>query len=104
MSGASRSVEWKLMVAWVRGPQAGLRGSRQLRGRNATLVILAVEKRGRASGRTRMGYPGFQEGDIGDLIKKHVAPGSTIYTDGLKTFAGLPEAGFRHIARSQPVR
>jgi hypothetical protein len=39
---------------WVGGPQAGLRGSRQLKGRKAALVIVAVEKRGRATGRVRM--------------------------------------------------
>jgi transposase-like protein len=90
---------------WVGGPQAGLRGSRQLRGRKAALVIVAVEKRGRASGRTRMAViPDFKKTTLGTFIKENVAPGSTIHTDGLKTFAGLPEAGFRHIARTQPLR
>src|SRR6266478_1601599 len=47
---------------WVGGMQAGLRGSRQLKGRKAALVLVAVEKRGRASGRARMAYhPGFQK-------------------------------------------
>jgi hypothetical protein len=32
-------------------PQAGLRSSRQLKGRRAALVLVAVEKRGRVSGR-----------------------------------------------------
>jgi len=36
---------------WVGGTQAGLRGSRQLKGRKAALVIVAVEKRGKGSGR-----------------------------------------------------
>jgi hypothetical protein len=31
---------------WVGGTQAGLRGSRQLKGRKAALVLVAVEKRG----------------------------------------------------------
>ena len=39
---------------WVGGPQAGLRGSRQLKGRKAALVLVAVEKRGRGTGRARM--------------------------------------------------
>ena len=39
---------------WVGGEQAGLRGSRQLKGRRAALVLVAVEKRGQASGRVRM--------------------------------------------------
>jgi hypothetical protein len=32
---------------WVGGAQAGLRGSRQLKGRKAALVLAAVEKLGR---------------------------------------------------------
>ena len=30
--------------------------------------------------------------------------GSTVYTDGLKSFAGLQEVGFLHVARIQPLR
>ena len=33
-----------------------------------------------------------------------VASGSTVYTDGLKSFTGLKEAGFQHVPRSQPLR
>lgn len=39
---------------WIGGTQAGLRGSRQLKGRKAALVVVAAEKRGRGSGRVRM--------------------------------------------------
>jgi hypothetical protein len=39
---------------WVGGEQARLRGSRQLKNRRAALVLVAVEKRGRATGRARM--------------------------------------------------
>jgi hypothetical protein len=39
---------------WVGGHQAGLRGSRQLKGRKAALVVAAVEIRGGVSGRVRM--------------------------------------------------
>ena len=49
---------------WIGGPQAGLRGSRQLKGRRAALVMVAVEKRGKRSGRVRMSViPRLQEGD-----------------------------------------
>src|SRR6202521_5287182 len=37
--------------AWVGAPQAGLRGSRQLKGRKAAIVLVAVERRGGRSGR-----------------------------------------------------
>jgi len=90
---------------WVGGEQAGLRGSRQLKGRRATLVLVAVEKRGKASGRVRMRViPDFKAKTIIPFVTQNVSPGSTIYTDGLKSFEGLPEAGFKNIARAQPLR
>jgi transposase-like protein len=88
---------------WIGGVQAGLRGSRQLKGRRAALVLVAVEKRGTTSGRVRMAViPDFKATTLTAFIKQNVAPGSTIYTDGLKQFTGLPVAGYRHVARTQP--
>ena len=87
---------------WVGGEQAGLRGSRQLKGRRAALVLVAVEKRGRGSGRVRMKViPDFKAKTIVPFLRQNVSPGSTIYTDGLKSFEGLREASFKHIARTQ---
>ena len=79
--------------AWIGGPQAGLLGSRQLKGRRAALIVVAVEKRGTKSGRVRMAViPDFKATTLTRFITQHVLPGSTIYTDGLKQFAGLPAA------------
>jgi len=90
---------------WIGGEQAGLRGSRQLKHRRAALVLVAVEKRGQASGRVRMSViPDFKASTITRFLIQNVAPGSTIYTDGLKSFAGLAEVGFKHVARNQPLR
>lgn len=91
---------------WVGGEQAGLRGSRQLKGRRAALVLVAVEKRGNnTSGRVRMRViPDFKSKTIIPFLTQNVTPGSTIYTDGLKSFEGLSEAGFKHIPRIQPLR
>jgi len=90
---------------WIGGPQAGLRGSRQLKGRRAALVLVGVEKRGSTSGRVRLAViPDFKATTLTGFIKENVAPGSTIYTDGLKQFTGLPVAGFKHVARTQPLR
>jgi transposase-like protein len=90
---------------WVGGEQAGLRGSRQLKERQAALVLVAVEKRGRASGRVRMSViSNFKAATIRSFLIQNVAPGSTVYTDGLKSFSGLLEAGFKHVARNQPLR
>src|SRR5215472_14797672 len=67
---------------WVGGEQAGLQGSRQLKQRRAALVLVAVEKRGRASGRVRMNViPDFKASTIIPIIARNVAPGSTLYTD-----------------------
>jgi transposase-like protein len=90
---------------WVGGQQAGLRGSRQLKDRRAALVLVAVEKRGKASGRVRMAViPDFKASTIIPFLTRNIEPGATICTDGLKSFTGLSEAGYKHIARTQPLR
>lgn len=90
---------------WIGGPQAGLRGSRQLKGRKAALVLVAVEKRGRASGRVRMEViPDFKAATLLGFLKKHVLSGATVCTDGLKSYSDLEAAGYRHVRRIQPSR
>jgi transposase-like protein len=90
---------------WIGGPQPGIKGSRQLKDRHAVPVLVAVETRGDRSGRIRMVVlPNFTATTMTAILKRHVAPGSTIYTDGLGGFAGLAAAGFRHIALKQPLR
>jgi transposase-like protein len=85
---------------WIGGEQAGLRGSRQLKGRGAALVLVAVERRGRGSGRVRMMViPDFKGKTIIPFLHQNVSLGSTIHTDGLKSFEGLTEAGFKHKSR-----
>src|SRR6266851_8541098 len=97
--------EVELDDTWVGGPQQGLRGSRQLKGRKAALVVVAVEKRGTRTGRARMAViPDFKATTLLAFIKQAIAPDSTIYTDGLKQFTGLSEAGYRHVPRVQPPR
>ena len=39
-----------------------------------------------------------------DVVKQTVAPGSTVYTDGLKGFEGIPAADVQHVPRPQPLR
>ena len=90
---------------WVGGPQPGIRGSRQLKGRKAAIVMVAVEKRGRASNRLRMAVVlDFTQATMLHFVRQHVAPGATVYTDGLKGYAGLAAAGVQHVARRQPLR
>jgi transposase-like protein len=93
----------ELDETWVGGTQAGLRGSRQLKGRKAALVLVAVERRGRASGRVRMEViPDFAGATIREFISRNITVGATVYTDGLKSFEGLPASGYKHVPRSQP--
>ena len=88
---------------WVGGPQAGLRGSRQLKGRKTAIVVAAVENRGGVSGRIRMAViPNFKQTTMIAFIKHHVSPGSTVHTDGLKGFEDLQGAGVTHVRRTQP--
>lgn len=90
---------------WIGGPQPGLRGSRQLKGRKAGLVLVAVEKRGAASGRVRMAaLSDFKEATVHAFVKTHIAPGSTVYTDAYKSFDRLRATGVRHVARKQASR
>ena len=44
----------------------------------------------------------FKATTVTGFLKQHVAAGSTLYTDGLKSFTGLEAAGFRHVARTHP--
>src|SRR5438477_8975658 len=80
----------KIDDTWVGGHQAGLRGSFQLKGRKAAIVVAAVENRGGVLGRVRMAViPNFKQTTMIAFVKQHVHPGSTVHTDGLKGFEEL---------------
>jgi hypothetical protein len=82
---------------WVGGPQAGLRGSRQLKGRKAALVIVAVERRGTGSGRVRMEViPDFMRDTMTDFALRNIEVGSTIVSDKMTGFDRLSKAGYTH--------
>ena len=48
--------------------------------------------------------PDFKSATLLGFLKENVALGSTVNTDGLKSFAGLQQAGFQHVPRPQPLR
>src|ERR1700747_875272 len=57
MVNSTRETLWgevEVDDTWGGGSQAGLRGSRQLKDRKSALVLVAVERRGRATGRARI--------------------------------------------------
>lgn len=82
-----------------------MRGSRQLDGRKAALVLVAVEKRERGTGHARMAViPDFRSSTLIAFLKQKVEPGSISYTDGLKSFTALHEDGHKHVPQTQPLR
>src|SRR5205807_91984 len=62
------------------------------------------EARSRHRAHSHGGDSGFKANTVIGLLKQNVAPGSTIFTDGLKSFDGLKEAGYQHVSRIQPLR
>jgi transposase-like protein len=94
--------EIEMDETWVGGPQPGVRGSRQLRGRNAALVLVAIERRGQGAGRVRMEViPDFRGATMLDFAQRNVTPGSRIYTDGLSGFVLLGRSGYAHVGAKQ---
>lgn len=60
-----------------------------------TLVIAAVERRGKHAGRVRLKViPTFTRVELHKFIRESVEPGSTFITDGLKGYTGLE--GYTH--------
>lgn len=88
---------------WIGGLQPGVRGSRQLKGRKAALVFVAVERRSTRTGRVRLAVvPDVKQTTMLAFVRANVAAGSTIYTDGVKGWDGVHALGVRHVARTQP--
>jgi transposase-like protein len=85
---------------YIGGPEAGLRGGRQVV--DKAIVVGAVEVRGRASGRVRLKV--IQDISARTLVRfvtENVAPGAVVLTDGFGSYDPLPTMGYRHRARVQ---
>ena len=84
----------------VGGPEAGLRGGRELLGK--ALVVGAVEVRGPASGRVRLQViPDASGPSMTGFVKRNVEPGVIVVTDGWPGYAPLSEMGDRRRPRTQ---
>lgn len=82
------------------GYEEGLKGSRQ-RGKKA-LCGVAVEVRGRGSGRLRLAaLPDASSASLGAFARSTVAAGAIIRTDGWSGYNGLAKLGYDHHRRSQ---
>lgn len=67
---------------------------------NKALVAVAAEIRGPAIGRIRLRrVADSSEASLLPFVQDAVAPGALIVTDGLQTYRGLPDLGYRHDRR-----
>lgn len=79
---------------YVGGPEEGQRG-REIE--KKSIVVVAAEKNGRGIGRVRLRrVKDVSAESLLDVIRETVEPGATIHTDGWKSYAGLPAAGYTH--------
>lgn len=90
---------------WIGGKQAGLKGGRQRKGRNALEVVVAVERREKSLGRLRMEIiPDDGSETLYDFIKRNVAPGSTIVSDAWQGYSGIEPEVYTHVSISQSAQ
>lgn len=76
-----------------------VRGGRRHVGKKA-LVVIAAEVRGRATGRIRMRrVADSSAGSLLPFIDEAVTRGATVITDGLQSYRGLLDLGYRHDRR-----
>lgn len=82
------------------GQQENLRGGRQIGDR--ALVVGAVEVRGRAAGRVRLGIvPDSSAQSLTSFVVANVQLGATVFTDGWHGYDHLSRMGLRHCPRTQ---
>jgi transposase-like protein len=88
---------------YIGGRDADLRGGRQRDGK--PLIGVAVEVRGRGSGRLRMQVLADPSGvSLERFVAASVAAGAIVHTDGWSGYNGLRAAGFDHRPRTQRAR
>jgi hypothetical protein len=82
------------------GPEAALKRGRQLL--EKALIVGAVEVRGTAAGRVRLQVvPDASARSLTGFVKRTVAPGTLILTDGRGAYAPLSDIGYGHRPRTQ---
>jgi len=85
------------------GRDTDLRGGRQRDGK--PLVGVAVEVRGKGSGRLRLQLlPDASARSLTSFVRSSVAPGAIVHTDGWQGYSGLRAAGFDHQSHKQRAR
>ena len=78
------------------------RGGGRKRDSSKSIVVAAVEVRGRGTGRIRLGVvPDVSGLSLVGFVEASVAPGSTVRTDGWQGYAPLKQHGYDHRPTTQ---
>ena len=97
------TAEVEVDEGYLGGRDTDLRGGRQRDGK--PLVGVAVEVRGKGSGRLRLQLlPDASGASLTGFVGGNVAAGATVHTDGWSGYKGLRAAGFDHQPRLQRAR
>jgi len=84
---------------WIGGVELGQRGREA---GTKTLVGVAVEVRGRGSGRLRLAPLADASGPtLREFVFQTVAPGAIVHTDGWRSYNKITKRGYDHRPRSQ---
>jgi len=79
---------------YVGGPEKGTQGRET---ENKAIVAVAAEKNGRGLGRIRLRrINDVSANSLLPFVQSAVMLGSTVHTDGWKSYAGLAKAGYQH--------
>jgi transposase-like protein len=79
---------------YVGAPEEGNRGRKTA---SKAIIAIAVEKNGRGFGRVRLRRIRDVSADsLLAFVHATVEPGSTVHTDGWRSYAGLADAGYQH--------
>lgn len=80
--------------SYVGGLDANLMGRKVIK---KSIVVIAVEIRGRGSGRVRMGRAGDVSGkSLRSFVEAAVCPGAVVHTDGWSGYSGIGGLGYDH--------
>ena len=97
------SGEVEVDEGFLGGRDTDLRGGRQRDGK--PLVGVAVEVRGKGSGRLRLQLLTDASADsLTGFVRSHVAAGAIVHTDGWAGYSGIGKAGYDHQRHVQHAR
>lgn len=86
---------------FIGGREPWLAGGRA-RGKKAMVAVAVEVGRPRGMGRCRMArVPDASSSSLDEFVSAHVAPGSTVVTDGWSGYLGLSKIGYTHEPHSQ---